>query len=287
MQFSGRAAVPISWEGPDDTARRLSELGCCAWLGEPCRAASVGRFPAIGGAALDLAARGETRPGSERVFDRDSTLENPQRTSGSPAVFRLDSQPNSSFSPTDDFHPGLLDEPASGPDGPMAEPPVAGGVVVSSDSPGGQPHFLSAAQLAEDAGRLVDSVREEKPSQRAITVHSAPLDRPAARQLLAWASYCGAALVIEPNQAAFVATVAWARPTVVAVGQNAEAAQLCQWAQRSTAGGRWRRKRRPFGRLRALLVAPELDLAEADRDFWAQHEVRVIQLGGQGRSAGG
>ncbi len=100
---------------------------------------------------LPLAARGETRPGSERVFDRDSALSNPRRTSGSPPVLRLDSQPNPSFSPTDDFHHGLLGNHAALP-GQAAEPEIAG--------------FRILGLLGEGAMGVVYLAQQEAPRRR-------------------------------------------------------------------------------------------------------------------------
>ncbi len=59
---------------------------------------------------VDLAACGETLSGSERVSSGDSASKHPRQTSGLPPVFLLDSPPDSSFSPTSDFHHRLQAE---------------------------------------------------------------------------------------------------------------------------------------------------------------------------------
>ena len=61
------------------------------------------------GEKFGLGACGETLPGCERASGSDSALETPRRTSGSPAVFRLDSLPDSWLSPTGDWHHRLLE----------------------------------------------------------------------------------------------------------------------------------------------------------------------------------
>ncbi len=138
---------------------------------------------------------------------------------------------------------------------------------------------LSAARLREESHRLDEELggaRSEEASGQAITVLCAPLDSALGRHHLAWASYRAAALLVEPNPDAYLATLAWARPTVVAVHQPSEAAWLRQRMERST--GRWRWRRGPLGRLRGLLLAPGLDLSESDRRFWARRQVRLASV---------
>ena len=63
------------------------------------------------------------------------------------------------------------------------------------------------------------------PEIRDILVSGRPLSDPAEHRLLAWATLTGAAILFEPDPAAYVPAAAWARPTVFQ-GTAAEIAAL-------------------------------------------------------------
>ncbi len=234
VRLSGRTAVPIPWQGTEETGRQLERLDGCGWLVAPDREEVAGAVVTLRAGALQL-----DQP-----------------------VAEVDAAP--------------LDAPL---DAALAEPLVAGGVWVRGNSPDGPGNLLSAAQLAEEASRLRRAMGEKMNSPRAITVLSEPLDNALACHLLAWAGHSGAALVLEPNPEAYPASVAWVRPTVVLAADGAQASLLHRRAQASVAGRHWRRHRPPWGRLRFLLLPPDLALPEAEREFWEAHQVRVIGLG--------
>ncbi|HZF11342.1 MAG TPA: AMP-binding protein [Thermoanaerobaculia bacterium] len=110
---------------------------------------------------------------------------------------------------------------------------------------------------------------------REILVSCRPLSDPAERQLLAWAIWSGAALLLEPDRSAGVATAVWARPTLFH-GTAAEIALLRQAALRRR---RWRPKRLPFGRLHTLLVDGEPgELPVGERELWEKRGVRLAAI---------
>lgn len=83
------------------------------------------------------------------------------------------------------------------------------------------------------------------------------LDRPPAessgRMLLGWAAAIGAAVLLEPDSDRTAATVAWARPTVVA-GSVADLTALGERLLVLGSPSRLGRRRSPLGRLRAVVV---------------------------------
>jgi hypothetical protein len=105
------------------------------------------------------------------------------------------------------------------------------------------------------------------------------LDRPPGeargRQLLGWAAAAGAAVLLEPETDRTAATVAWARPTVVA-GSAAELAAIGERLLGLGSATRLRRRRGPLGRVRAvvLIASPAGELPEP----WASLGVPAIPL---------
>lgn len=96
------------------------------------------------------------------------------------------------------------------------------------------------------------------------------------QHLLAWAVVAGAALLFDPDPASYVATAAWARPTVFR-GTGAELKALAGHA--AAFRPPWPRRRRshlPFGRLRAVLPRGPEPLPEADATFWKDRGVLVL-----------
>lgn len=100
------------------------------------------------------------------------------------------------------------------------------------------------------------------------------------RLMLSWATVTGAALLFEPHAPSFVQTAVWARVTVFA-GTAADLVLLRAAVERDEAGFRiFRRKRRPpFGRLRAVAVTAG-DLPVEERSFWAERDVHVTRIQG-------
>jgi hypothetical protein len=134
--------------------------------------------------------------------------------------------------------------------------------------------LAAALQLA----RMPDAAPARK--ARGIVVLCGPFDDPAEGALLAWATLCGAAVVLEPTPALRVPTALWARPTVF-LGSPEEIAALRHRVARESSRRRfalWGRRRRalPLRRLRALLVRGAAGLPEDDAAFWRGRGVAVL-----------
>jgi hypothetical protein len=107
---------------------------------------------------------------------------------------------------------------------------------------------------------------------REILVSFRPLADPAERQLLAWATWTGAALLFESDRSTGPASAVWARPTLfhgdaqdLAVLRRAASGRRLRWPGRS---------RFPFGRLHTILL--DGDLSTEDRAFWEGRGVRLV-----------
>ena len=125
------------------------------------------------------------------------------------------------------------------------------------------------------AERLSDQLKDlpSRSSHADVTVLSPPVTTDLERTILAWSALSGAALLLEPNSAAFLATAAWARPTVLGLVTEEEVARLRDWAESSKTG-----PRSPFGRLRALVVPASLEISSNEREFWEQRSVQWVAL---------
>jgi hypothetical protein len=151
---------------------------------------------------------------------------------------------------------------------PSHNPPIppgpAGGAVLDT----GQE--LTAADLVA-AAEAVEALLPRGRSGREILVSCRPLGDPAERRLLAWATWTGAALVLESDRAAGPATAVWARPTLFH-GDPGDLAIL----RRAIIRRRLlpRRHRLPFGRLHTLFV--DGDLPSEERSFWEEWGARVV-----------
>ena len=137
----------------------------------------------------------------------------------------------------------------------------------------------SAGELLEAGralGREVERRAGPPPKGREILVWCGPGDDPEARALLAWATEAGAALALEPDPAALVATAYWVRPTFFQ-GSGADLAALRQWVQ-GESPRRWFRRSPalPLRRLRAVRCVGAEPLAEEDLRFWRSRGVEVI-----------
>lgn len=113
-------------------------------------------------------------------------------------------------------------------------------------------------------------------NQREILVAHRPWEDPDGRSLLAWAVAAGAAILFAPHPESYVATAAWARPTLFQ-GTAAEIAALRQAAEAYRPP--WPRKRGkglPFGRLHTVWKIGEEEMAAAERAAWEAWGVRVV-----------
>ena len=154
----------------------------------------------------------------------------------------------------------------SGAAAPEPERLAGGGVVVRET-------VLAQGDLAAAADRLGREIPELPEGRRHILILSGFAGDPAERSLLAWATMAEAAVLLEPEPAHHVPTAVWARPTLFA-GTAADLVRLREAAERDESGFKiFRRRRRlPFGRLRAVLVT-EGELPEEERAFWEERGV--------------
>lgn len=133
------------------------------------------------------------------------------------------------------------------------------------------------ARLRESALAVQASIQAS--GRREILVTGGPLEDPASRTVLAWATLAGTAVVAEPDRAAVAATAAWARPTVF--HGRAEDLRALRRLAEEREGRRWlrrRRPRRPFGRLSTLLVSGPEERPAADLAFWAARGVHLARM---------
>ena len=157
----------------------------------------------------------------------------------------------------------------AGAPAPAPEPLAGGGAAVGEA-------VLSQGDLAAAAERLGREIPRLPEGRRHVLVLSGFAGDSAERLLLTWATVEGAALLLEPEPAHHVPTAVWARPTVFA-GTPADLARLRAAVEEDEAGFKifGRRRRLPFGRLRAVLATGgELPAEEAA--FWEARGVRAF-----------
>jgi hypothetical protein len=124
------------------------------------------------------------------------------------------------------------------------------------------------AALAAAAERVGEAIGPNlKAKQREIVVLGGPLGEPTERAMLTWATLTGAAVVLEPDPALRATTAAWVRPTVFH-GTPGEIADLRSRVKE-------RGKRRPFRRLRTLLVTGTEGLGAEEAAWWEGRGVGV------------
>jgi hypothetical protein len=117
---------------------------------------------------------------------------------------------------------------------------------------------IAALRDLPDPTALARLLADLPPSDtRDILVLDRPPGEAAGHLLLGWAAAVGAALVLEPESDRSAATVAWARPTVVA-GSVADLTALGERLLVLGAPARLRRRRAPLGRLRAVVALGQL-----------------------------
>ncbi len=161
---------------------------------------------------------------------------------------------------------------------PLPEAPLEPGAVRLVGS-GGLPWIWSAADLVEEGealGAEIERLGGPPPGGREIALWNGPPDQAAARAFLAWATLRGAALVLEPDPYARIATALWARPTVF-LGEAADLAALRQSLE-DERPRRWFRRAPalPLKRLRAVVHSGTARLPEAEEAFWRGRGVAVI-----------
>jgi hypothetical protein len=126
---------------------------------------------------------------------------------------------------------------------------------------------VSSGEMESAASALAGSIGPGR--EREITVLARCLAEPLARLQLAWATLASAAVVLEPDPPAFVATAAWARATVLA-GTPEDLALA--WERAAVGQGR----RSPFGRLHTWLVAEPEAVPESIATPWQHRGVRIL-----------
>ena len=158
--------------------------------------------------------------------------------------------------------PSGLSSPA--PSGPLPLVSPAGGVLLEDGTE------MAAAGLVT-AAEAVELLLPPGRSGREILVSCRPLSDPAERRLLAWATWTGAAILLESDRAAGPATARWARPTLFH-GDADDLAAL----RRAVSRRRLFRPRLPFGRLHTILL--DGDLPTEERAFWEERGVTLQSL---------
>lgn len=133
--------------------------------------------------------------------------------------------------------------------------------------------LLSQGDLLAAAERLGRAIPTEERERRDVVVLARTPESPAERDLLSWVTLTGAAVLFEPDPALLVPTAVWARVTVFA-GTVADLVQLRTAAEEDESGFRvfGRRRRRPFGRLRAVL-STDGEMAVEGEAFWKERRV--------------
>lgn len=168
--------------------------------------------------------------------------------------------------------PAWEDKPASSLPSPDRWTTAGGAVVRRS----GTFAELEQADLIAVAQRIQQEIQPGK--TREILVLGGPWDDPVERALLAWATWTGAAVLLEPDPGLRAATTAWARPTL-AHGTPAQLARLRRAAGKDSGRRPWRRAPRlPFGRLRTVLVTGPDELPAEDAAFWSGRGVRLARM---------
>lgn len=119
--------------------------------------------------------------------------------------------------------------------------------------------------------------RPRREGEREIVLANLDLRRDGDRGLLAWALVTGAALLLEPDARTVPATAAWARPTLVAAPARPLGELVRSLRVRPGRPLRRSRGRRPFGRLRLVVVLGPGRLPVDDVPEWADLGVGVLR----------
>lgn len=156
------------------------------------------------------------------------------------------------------------------------ESPSAGEVAVKSVDGRGQ--TWTTPEVVEAATLVVAALPTA--SRRDVVVSHRPLSEAAQRVLVTCALLQAWGLVLEPEPAAYGATVHWTRPTLL----YGTAEQLAPWHREPQAAKFWHRRRsalvwpRPLDRLRGVLVV-ETQQPCPEAAFWQQRGLPWAPLG--------
>jgi hypothetical protein len=144
---------------------------------------------------------------------------------------------------------------------------AAGEWLVSTEAHGGE--WWGEAEAARAVERLSSVLGTSR--GRDIALSSGRLEEASVRAFLSWATVSGAAVLFEPSRHRFLATVRWARPTVLLVSTavRRELAGELGAARRRRLDGR-------RGRLRTLVLAEPGDLRDDERALWDAARVRLV-----------
>ena len=176
--------------------------------------------------------------------------------------------------------PGVVSKPSPFADGSLLPETLAPGSCGGAESL--HAHGAYERISLEEAERAVrESFGELGPARkRDIFVAGPPAWAEGFRQLLVGSIFLGAALVLEPEAAAWPATLRWVRPTLL-VGSPSEIRRGRQalgaprlrrswwpWGKKS-------RPRSPWDRLRGVILLGEEALQPEEFAFWHQQGVKV------------
>ncbi len=151
-----------------------------------------------------------------------------------------------------------------------------------------QEELLAAARTL--GGRVAACLEAVSPGRsrgrgrREVALASFDLAEQDGRAILSWALEGGAALVLEPDPRSLGGVGAWARPTLVAgplrglealeqAARRLEGGRLALWLRRL---GR-RHPRRPFGRLRTVVLLGPGRMGASSLTYWLEREVGVVR----------
>lgn len=251
IQGAGRIAAPLAGEGGrSGSPGGPAEAGCAAWLALPGEPAP---------AELPAARLPEAAPGWHRAERRRSPAPGPPGEAGAVLV-RVPSR-------------------AAGGGAGRAEP---------AWRVEGQDAVLAASRTL--AGRVAACLEAVAPGRRRwkerreVALASFDLAEPDGRAIFAWALESGAALVLEPDPRSLGGVAAWARPTLVA-GPPRGLAALEETARRLEGRGVAARlrslgrrgPRRPFGRLRTVVLLGPGRLGASSLSYWLERGVGVVR----------
>ncbi|MCB1037205.1 MAG: hypothetical protein KDD47_25475, partial [Acidobacteria bacterium] len=162
-------------------------------------------------------------------------------------------------------------------------PPGGGGTLVPvaiEGSPFAEARFVSEMELAEQAAGAFRALAPAR--RRDVLLAPPPVEGGICRKVLSWSLLSGAALALEPVEAAWPSALHWIRPTILA-----GAPERIFLGRRALSPPRWRRSlwpwarcrtrlRAPLDRLRAVVVLGGGELKEEEAAFWRRLGVEVV-----------
>ncbi|MCH9650113.1 MAG: hypothetical protein K0U98_17890 [Deltaproteobacteria bacterium] len=142
----------------------------------------------------------------------------------------------------------------------------------------GRSQIWTTLQVVQAAKRVVDALPTSP--RRDVVVCHRPLREVGQRVLVTSALLQGWGLVLEPEPAAYNATVHWARPTLL----YGTPEQLAPWHREPKAAKAWFRRGtankwpRPLDRLRGVLIVAAKE-SGSEAAFWQQRGMASVPLG--------